>query len=259
MTTPRPIALTLAGADPTSGAGLQADLRVWTVWGIYGLSVVTAVTSQDGRRVHRVWPLSREQVQAQLEAVARLPLAVVKCGMLGSREVVELVSDFLEMRSLPVVLDPVLEASDGTPLLDPKAREVLIRRLLPRITVITPNLPEAACLTGRCDFQEDPPLQLLRDLHSLGPQYVLLTGGHRPGDPVDFLYDGKEIHSFPGTRVPGEIHGTGCVLAASLAAALALGEPLPQAFYRVRQWMEDMLQGTLKLGEAQVLPGFPRD
>ena len=250
-------ALSIAGFDPTAGAGLLADLRVWCHWGLYGLSVVTAVTAQNGRAVSGVWPLSRDQVRAQLEALQEIPLAVIKCGMLATREVVEEVAAFVRDRGCPLVLDPVLAASDGTPLLALEAREALLRRLFPLATVITPNLPEAALLTGRTAVSEDELERVFQELHRWGPRYVLLTGGHRPGEPVDWLSDGSRIYTYPGRRLPGPIHGSGCVLAASVAAALAHGIPLPQAVDRAHQWIQKTLRHPLDLGGVWVLSGIP--
>ena len=217
-----PRCLTIASSDSGGGAGIQADLKAFAAAGCHGMSVLVALTAQNTLGVTAVHELPPDFVRAQLEAVYDdIGVDAAKTGMLFSAPIVETVADFLEGRGTPLVVDPVMVASSGAKLLRDDAVEVLVRRLFPLATVVTPNLLEAEALTGRPGASRR---ELAERLHELGAAAVIVTGGH--GDEaVDHLYDGVEHYEFPVARydVPAT-HGAGCTHSATVAALLAKGE-----------------------------------
>jgi hydroxymethylpyrimidine/phosphomethylpyrimidine kinase len=217
-----PRCLTIAGSDSGGGAGIQADLKAFAAAGCHGMSVLVALTAQNTLGVTAVYELPPDFVRAQLEAVYDdIGVDAAKTGMLFSAAIIETVADLLEGRETPLVVDPVMVASSGAKLLQDDAVEVLVRRLFPLASIVTPNLPEAEALTGRPGA---PRRELAERLHELGAAAVIVTGGH--GDPaVDHFYDGVEHYEFPVARhdVPAT-HGAGCTHSATVAALLAKGE-----------------------------------
>jgi hydroxymethylpyrimidine kinase/phosphomethylpyrimidine kinase len=246
--------LIIAGSDPGAGAGLQQDLKVATLLGVYGLTVVTALTVQNSQGVRSVHPVAPEVAAAQLDAVlSDFPVAAVKVGMLATRDLVRTVAAALKTLSpaVPVVLDPVLAAGSGFPLLDEAGLEALKAELLPLAHLLTPNAPEAARLTG-LEIRTPEDLEAAaRRLKNLGPRWVLAKGGHLEGDPVDVLTDGKNAYHLPGTRLPApHHHGSGCLLASGCAAALAQGRSIPEAVNQARSLVVQALKYGLPLGRG---------
>jgi hydroxymethylpyrimidine/phosphomethylpyrimidine kinase len=222
--------LTIAGSDSGGGAGIQADLKAFAAHGVHGLSVLTAVTAQNTRAVAAVHPVPLAMVRAQLEALFDdFDIAAAKTGMLASPALVRLVAAWFRARpNIPLVVDPVMVASSGARLISARAAAALRAHLLPLTRLITPNLPEAEALLGR-PLGADP-AAAARALAALGPRAVLLKGGHAPGGIVrDWLWDGTRLECFEHPRLDREGHGTGCTLAAAIAARLARGEPLAEA------------------------------
>ena len=229
-----PNVLSIAGSDPSGGAGIQADLKTFVALGVYGMAALSGLTAQNTRGVTAIQPLPPEFVAAQIDAVFEdIRVDAVKLGMLGAAEVVAAVADCLRRWRPPaIVLDPVMVAKSGAALLADSAMERLRRELLPLATVITPNLPEAGALLDAPPPTDLPAMrEAARALHALGPAWVLLKGGHLPGaDCTDLLYDGREFVEFPGRRIPtANTHGTGCTLSAAIAASLAHGLAMPRA------------------------------
>jgi hydroxymethylpyrimidine/phosphomethylpyrimidine kinase len=232
------VALTIAGSDSGGGAGIQADLKAFAACGVHGTSAITAVTAQNTVAVSAVHPVPPEIVLAQIRAVAEdFELGAVKVGMLGTRAVVLAVAEALRElpASIPVVVDPVMVAESGARLLHLDAQQALIEELLPRATVLTPNLPEARVLVGRTadrsGDEEAEAEELIRAVIALGPRSVVLTGGHRT-EALDLFLDSGEgpVASIPGERHPdGAAHGSGCTHSSVLAAQLALGHAPIQA------------------------------
>ena len=221
-----PRCITIAGSDSGGGAGIQADLKAFAAAGVHGTSAIVALTAQNTREVTAVHELPPWFVQAQLDAVASdIGIDAAKTGMLYSRAIVETVAEWLEGRGLPLVVDPVVVASSGAQLLEDDAVGVLVHRLLPLATVITPNLLEARALTG----SDAPPAKLAEALVGLGAAAALVTGGH--GDaPADHLFDGREHYEIPFERADvAATHGAGCTHSATLAALLARGLSLLDA------------------------------
>jgi hydroxymethylpyrimidine kinase/phosphomethylpyrimidine kinase len=217
-----PRCLTIAGSDSGGGAGIQADLKAFAAAGCHGMSVLVALTAQNTLGVTAVHELPPEFVRAQLEAVYDdIGVDAAKTGMLFSASIIETVADFLEGRETPLVVDPVMLASSGAKLLRDDAVEVLVRRLFPLATIVTPNLLEAEALTGSPGASRR---ELAEQLHELGAAAVIVTGGHG-NEAVDHFYDGVEHYEFPVPRhdVPAT-HGAGCTHSATVAALLAKGE-----------------------------------
>jgi hydroxymethylpyrimidine/phosphomethylpyrimidine kinase len=224
-----PRALSIAGSDSGGGAGIQADLKAFARCGVHGMTAITAVTVQNTVEVRAVYPLPPQAIVEQVAAVADdIGVDAVKIGMLGSTETIEAVAEALGLlRGVPVVLDPVMVAESGAPLLEDSAQAALRDLLLPRVTVVTPNLPEARVLAGTDDLA---PEELARAVHALGPRNVVVTGGHRE-EAIDLFFDGHELVEISGERyADGAAHGSGCTHSSALAAHLALGfEPLEAA------------------------------
>ena len=231
MPTTIPAVLSIAGSDSGGGAGIQADLKAFARCGVHGMTAITALTAQNTVAVTGVHPVPGPFVVEQVRAVVDdIGVDAVKIGMLGTAEIVAAVDEALDLLApgTPVVIDPVMVSESGAVLLDEEARRALVDLLLPRATVITPNLPEARVLAG--DAAPDGAEELARALHALGPDIVVVTGGHRE-EATDVLFDGDGIHLIPGERHPdGAAHGSGCTHSSALAAHLALGHsPLQSA------------------------------
>ena len=227
-----PCALSIAGSDSGGGAGIQADLKAFAACGVHGMTAITAITAQNTVGVTAVHAIPPEIIIAQVRAIATdIGTDAVKIGMLGDATTIEAVALALDElpEQTPIVLDPVMVAESGAQLLDPAAKATLIELLLPRATVVTPNVPEARALAGP-DAKDLDPEELARAIHSLGSQVVVVTGGHRE-DATDVVFDGQRLVEIPGARHPGDAaHGSGCTHSSVLAARLALGDdPLEAA------------------------------
>jgi hydroxymethylpyrimidine/phosphomethylpyrimidine kinase len=255
------VALAIAGSDPTGGAGLQADLQVFRTFGVHGAGVITALTVQDTARVHRVLPVFPNVVLEQLRVLlADVSPQAIKIGMLATDDVARSVELALhEFRSkpggeAPLVLDPVLRASDGTRLLEPRARGVL-EQLIGRAALVTPNLPEASELTG-CDASTVEGVEAAGCalVSGLGASAALVKGGHRDGPPDDLLVlregGSASLHWFKSERIDaGPVHGTGCALSAAITAGLARGVPLRNAVERARRFVAHGLRDAQAVGK----------
>jgi hydroxymethylpyrimidine/phosphomethylpyrimidine kinase len=253
MTTTRTIALTIAGSDSGGGAGIQADLKTFARYGVYGTSVLTAITAQNTLGV-RAWErVSPALVRDQLDAVAEdLRPSAIKSGMLGDAEIVRAVAAGIQRHGLtPYVLDPVMAATSGDPLLAPDAIQAIVRELFPLATLVTPNLDEVALLLGEPVRDVAAMERAARGLVSrLGARASLVKGGHLTGDElVDVLFDGESIHRFSHPRIAtSSTHGTGCTLSAAIAAALALGRPLCESVEDGLAYVARAIAGAPGLG-----------
>jgi len=249
-----PVALTVAGSDPGGGAGIQADLKTLFAHGVYGLSVLTAVTAQDTHRVLRSDAVAPSLVTAQLDAVlADIGADAMKTGMLANADVVAAVVDAVERYSLGsrLVVDPVLLASSGEPLIDVPGMEALIDRLFPLAALVTPNVPEASVILGRALETVDDLEWAARQLVRLGPRAAVITGGHLDGPPVDVLFDGESVRHFNAARIETtSTHGTGCTFSAAIAARLALGGELAAAVGGAKKYVTEALRLATPLGSG---------
>jgi hydroxymethylpyrimidine/phosphomethylpyrimidine kinase len=248
---PVPAVLSIAGSDSGGGAGIQADLKAFARCGVHGMTAITALTAQSTVGVTGVHPVPPEFVIEQVRTVVDdIGVDAVKIGMLGTPEIVAAVREALGLLApgTPVVIDPVMVAESGAVLLDDPARVAIVELLLPLATVITPNLPEARVLAGDPDGTADAEA-LARRLHALGPQVVVVTGGHRE-QATDIMFDGERVEAIPGERHPdGAAHGSGCTHASVLAAHLALGcTPLEAARAARRIAGEAVRDGLRHLG-----------
>jgi hydroxymethylpyrimidine/phosphomethylpyrimidine kinase len=247
--------LTIAGSDSGGGAGIQADLKTFAAHGLHGVSALAALTAQHTRGVTAVLAVPPAFLRAQVDACFDdFRIGAVKLGMLANARLIEAVADALEAhRPRHVVLDPVMVASSGAVLLQPRALSALRRRLLPLATVITPNIPEAELLLGHPIADGAAADAALDELRALGARAVLLKGGHLPGrQVVDRLDDGRRRHEFVHGRLRVEGHGTGCTLASAIAARLALGHPLPEACRLAADYVHGALRAARRVGRGPV-------
>lgn len=255
MTKPPAVVLSIAGFDPSSGAGITADLKTIAAHRLFGVSCITALTVQSTQGVSHVQPVAGSLVRSTLKVLLDdFQPAAVKIGMLGSGEVVEAIASTLEESRLPnVVLDPVLKASSGAALLDEEGIRLLIERLLPLVDLITPNLDEAQRLTG-LPVSSVPEMQAAAQrLHRLGAKNVVLTGGHLD-QPIDILTQGssEKIVQLPGEHVStNSTHGTGCAFASALACNLALGRSLEQSVRNAKEYVSQALKSAYSLGKGK--------
>ena len=265
-------ALTIAGSDSGGGAGIQADLKTFAAFGVYGTSAITAVTAQNTLGVIGAAALSADLVTAQIEAIAGdIRIDATKIGMLATAAIVEAVAAAIEELDLPlVVLDPVMVSSSGERLLDEDGIQALRLELLPRARVVTPNIAEAEVLSGCRIGSSDDRRRAAERIHQMGAAAVVITGGHPigPGDEaanagpggdivVDLLFDGGSFTEFRTPRIRTDVHGTGCTFASALAAGLALGEPLAAAAGRAQQYVAGAIAHSIAIGRgAAVLNHF---
>jgi hydroxymethylpyrimidine kinase/phosphomethylpyrimidine kinase len=226
-----PHVLVVAGSDPTGGAGLQADIKTLEHFGVAAAAVVTTVTAQSTRRVMRAQPIEATLVRAQISAALEsISPRVVKCGLLGNEANARVVAGILARRRLPLVLDPVTVASAGGRRLAPSSLlAAIVERLFPLATVVTVNIAEATRILGRPVRDEEAMRRAAADIARLGPEAVVVKGGHLSGDPVDVLYADGAVRRFRARRVEASMHGTGCAFASALAAGLAYGRSLERA------------------------------
>jgi len=250
------IALTIAGSDCSGGAGIQADLKTFCAFGVYGASVITALTAQNTIGVHGVQRVEPPFVTRQLTAVLDdLDVAAIKTGMLAEAGIIEAVVDVLASRRspLPVVVDPVMVASSGDRLLAPDAVRILRARLLPLATLVTPNLPEAEALTGRSVRTPAEMRDAARALLDLGARAVLVKGGHLVGAPdaLDVLHDGDRVHEYAAPRLSRpSTHGTGCTLSAAITAELARGRDIRVAVAAAKRFVTRALEAAVPVGRG---------
>ena len=246
-----PRVLTVAGSDSGGGAGIEADIKTVTVLGGYAAAAVTAVTAQNTLGVTGIHDMTPEAVAAQMDAVlGDIGADAVKTGMLSNAGIIAAVAASLRrFGPPPLVVDPVMVAKSGDALLRGDARRALAELLLPLALVVTPNIPEAEALTGLAADPADL-MPLLRALHALGPRWVLLKGGHLPGDEArDCLYDGDRVHHYVTRRIPTKnTHGTGCTYSAALAAFLARGLPVPEAVRLAKDYLTGAILHSDRLG-----------
>jgi hydroxymethylpyrimidine/phosphomethylpyrimidine kinase len=260
-------ALTIAGSDSSGGAGIQADLKTFAAFGVYGASAITAVTAQNTLGVTAVAPLSADLVTAQIEAVAAdIAIHATKVGMLATSAIVEAVVAAIEALDLPlVVVDPVMVSTSGHRLLDADGVQALCVELLPLARVVTPNLPEAEVLSGLRIRSEGDARDAARRIRDMGASAVVITGGHAaelyrvpgktaepsPNEIVDLLLDGDTFYEFRTPRIgTPNTHGTGCTFASAVAAHLALGSAAPEAVERAQRYVAGAIAHALAIGHG---------
>lgn len=248
------VALTIAASDSSAGAGIQADLAVFRELGVYGVCSVTAVTAQGSGEVQKICDVPPRIVAAQIDAVTRgLPVSACKIGMLHKPQTVQTVLERIKRREIPnVVLDPVMKAKHGEVLLTRPGIKRLKRYLLPLVTLVTPNRDEAGVLVGFDVIDDRSAREAAQALVEMGAKAALVKGGHAEGEPVDTLFDGNNLHEFGGKRIDKQMHGTGCVLSAAIAARLALGDELTEAIKFAKNYVEMAIERSVELGKGDV-------
>ncbi|MBW2070212.1 MAG: bifunctional hydroxymethylpyrimidine kinase/phosphomethylpyrimidine kinase [Deltaproteobacteria bacterium] len=245
--------LTIAGSDSGGGAGIQADLKAITLLGGFGMSAITALTAQNTVGVMAVHQVPVDFIAAQIDAVfTDIGVDAVKTGMLANSDVVQLVAEKIAWYSPEVVVvDPVMVAKSGDPLLAEEARDALIQLLLPRATMVTPNLPEASVLAGQQVTSETEMRQAARKIQAAGPAHVLIKGGHLSGAALDLLFDGQEFYEFRAARLDTKnTHGTGCTYAAAIATFLAMKMTPRDAVSQAKRFITDAIRHGLPLGRG---------
>jgi hydroxymethylpyrimidine/phosphomethylpyrimidine kinase len=260
------VALTIAGSDSSGGAGIQADLKTFAAFAVFGTSAITTVTAQNTRRVSAIANLDPAFVAAQIDAVADdFTIAAAKTGMLSQTEIIGAVADRIRTRKIPnVVVDPVMVAASGDILLEPNAITLMRDAMLPLATVVTPNLREAGILTGRDVSNRDAMREAAQALVALGARAALVKGGSLPvvaragavenQDAIDTFYDGHNFIEFRAPRVAmGRAHGAGCTLSAAIAASLARGESLENAIDAAKRYVTLALQNAPPIGHGSRL------
>ena len=250
---PVPRALTIAGSDSGGGAGIQADLKTFAVLGVYGLSVVTAVTAQNTVEVAAIAEVPEEVVIAQIDTVLEdIGADAVKVGMLSSTPIIQNTADRLEAWGIPhLVVDPVMISKSGAPLLQPDSVGALKKDLLPFATIVTPNIPEAEVLAGRQIATPAHAQEAAKAIHALGPKTVIIKGGHLEGQPVDLVFHDGQFTPIESERIDTtSTHGTGCTFSAAIAALLARGLDTMDAIRLAKIFVENGMRHAQPLGEG---------
>lgn len=247
-------ALTIAGSDSCGGAGIQADIKSFSANGVYGMSVITAVTAQNTMGVFKVQDISHEIIEAQIDAIFQdIRVDAVKIGMVSQIESIKAISNALKRvdNLCKVVLDPVMISKSGYNLLSPDAKETLVKELFPMAELITPNLPEAEEILGVEIENLHEMKEAAKKLIDLGPKAVLVKGGHLKDDATDLLYDGKEFTLFPQQRLNTKnTHGTGCTLSSAIAANLAKGMDIKEAVTLGKEYITGAIEHSFELGKG---------
>jgi len=247
-------ALTIAGSDSGGGAGIQADLKTFTAFKVFGLSAVTGLTAQNTRGVQGVELPTTGFIAAQLRSVLEdIGADAAKTGMLATGEIIRTVAAAIrEFGVQNLVVDPVMIAASGDALMQHEAAPVMRDYLFPLATLVTPNLDEATFLCERKIRTEADMREAAQAIAAMGPKYVLIKGGHIPGEKViDLLYDGREFVRREGARVPGEFHGTGCTLSSAIAAGLAKGLPVPEAVATAQGYVALAIRSAPQVGRGR--------
>ncbi|MEX2587767.1 MAG: bifunctional hydroxymethylpyrimidine kinase/phosphomethylpyrimidine kinase [Actinomycetota bacterium] len=248
-----PTAFTIAGSDPSGGAGVQADLKTFLACGVYGMSAITALTAQNTQGVSAVQGVPPWFVREQMREVCEdIPPLAAKTGMLASRSIVQVVSKAVtDFGITNLVVDPVFISKSGHALLSEDSLDALKTRLLPLCTVVTPNLHEAAALSGTDVGNLDQMRKAARVLHDMGPSYVLVKGGHLSEAATDVLFDGESYVEISSERIDtGNTHGTGCTLSAAIAAYLAKGVSVEESVRSAKAYITGALRYGLDLGSG---------
>lgn len=246
-------ALTIAGSDSGGGAGIQADLKTFAALGVYGLSVITAVTAQNTIEVAAIAEVPEEVVIAQIDTVLEdIGADAIKTGMLSSTPIIQNAADRLEAWGIPhLVVDPVMVSKSGAPLLQPDAVDALKKDLIPFATVITPNIPEAEVLSGRKIAAPAHAQEAAKAIHAMGPATVIIKGGHLDGPPVDLVYHAGEFVPLEAERInTTSNHGTGCTFSAAITAFLAHGLETMEAIRLAKLFIHNAMTQARPIGEG---------
>ncbi len=237
------IALSIAGYDPSAGAGILSDIKVFSSMGVYGFGVTTSITAQNSTDLTVVSPISSSMIIRQLELLfADFHIDAIKIGMISSRSNIIAVARFLKDigYSGPIILDPIIVSSTGASIMDPISVRSLIKEMIPISTVVTPNIREATVLCEHIVKDVESMMEAARRIHNMGAQYVVVKGGHLKEDAVDILYDGEEFTKISSKKIPKEVHGTGCHFSAAITANLASGMDIYESVRGAKSYMDEL-------------------
>lgn len=251
-------ALTIAGSDPSGGAGIQADLKVFSAFKVYGMAVITALTAQNTEGVYSIMDIPPDFVESQLASIlSDIKVDSVKTGMLYSAETIDLISKILDDHKLTnIVVDPIIKSSTGSLLIKKEAIERIKKTLFPLATLITPNINEASELSGITIMGIKEMKDAAKVLKKQGPQAVIITGGHLEDKAIDILYDGKEFVEMKGEKFKGNYHGTGCVYSAAITASLALGYSVIESALKAKDFVTMAIKNSSSYGKGLRILGF---
>jgi hydroxymethylpyrimidine/phosphomethylpyrimidine kinase len=246
--------LTIAGSDPSAGAGIQVDLKTFQALGAYGMAIPAALTVQNSTGVSAVFPVPLKVLRQQIEFLCKdMRPDAVKTGMLLTKQNIDVVAEAMKrFRIRNLVIDPVLKSSSGSLLLQPSALASLKKHLIPFALIVTPNIHEAEVLAGRSISSERDMDYAAGKLLDMGPSYVLIKGGHKTGPATDTLYGGKTVLSFSTTRKKGLFHGTGCLLSSAITVFISRGYPVEKAVEKAKQFVDRMLITAKPVGKGKV-------
>lgn len=245
--------LTIAGSDCSGGAGIQADLKTFSAHGVFGMSVIVSVVAENTSRVIDIQDITPEMIEKQIDAVFEdIEVDAVKVGMLSTPECMRAVAGKLrQYKPEHVVIDPVMYAKNGCPLMDPSAVDALIETILPLADVLTPNIPEAERITGMEIRSVADMEAAARKIHDMGSQSVVVKGGHAIGNALDVLFDGKQMHHFETQRIDTKnTHGTGCTFSSAVASQLALGMDICKAVEKAKVYVTTAISHSLAIGKG---------
>jgi len=244
--------LSIAGSDPSSGAGIQADIKTFSSLGVYGLCVITAITSQNTKNFSRVETVSNDMIKSQLESVlSDFKINMIKIGMVYSSGIIKTVYSMLKKTKIPIVLDPVFESTTGGTLLQKEAFSDFKKFLVPLSHVITPNVAEAEKLSGLKIKNQQDVRKAANKIHNFGAKKIIIKGGDLPGDiSRDFVLEDSKFYSFSAKKIPITIHGSGCTFSASLAVALAKGKSLKDAVRFAKEFTTESIRNSQKIGKG---------
>jgi len=246
--------LSIAGSDSSCGAGIQADLKTFLAHGVYGLNVITSITAQNTSGVMEALDVEPKMIKAQLKALFEdIKIDVIKIGMISSRETIQEIVKILEKYpNIPVVLDTIMISSSGFELLQKEAKEVFIKKLIPKATLITPNIPEAIVLSKQnIENIDDMKNALIVMYDSFHCKNILLKGGHLKDDAIDMLYDGKKFIMYKKEKIiSNNTHGTGCALSSSIASNLALGDDLEMSIQKAKKYVRKAIKYGFSIGSG---------
>ena len=245
--------LSIAGSDCSGGAGIQADLKTFSAHGVFGMSVVAAVVAENTSRVIDIQDITPDMIQKQIDAVFEdIEVNAVKIGMFSTPACMAAVAEKLRAYAPPnVVVDPVMYAKNGCPLMDPSAVDSLIAMIIPLADILTPNIPEAEKIANMSIISVEDMETAARAIHAMGCKGVVIKGGHAIGDAVDVLFDGKNIHHFQTKRIDTKnTHGTGCTFSSAIAANLALGLSVYEAVKKAKDYVTTAIAHSLAIGKG---------
>lgn len=247
------LGLSIAGSDSSAGAGIQGDLKAFSANGVFSTSVITAVTAQNTNGVLDIEKLPIKIIKSQLDVIlSDMNIASTKIGMLYNEEVVNLVAKTIDKYKMKnIVLDPVMISSSGKNLINQEGIKAIIKNLIPRVDLITPNLAEGEFLSDKkIDDLEDMKI-VIKDIYKLGAKNILLKGGHLKDSPVDIFYNGVDFIIFEGTRINTKnTHGTGCALSSAISANLVKGHSLQKSIQKAKDYIENAIRYSLEIGEG---------